>query len=64
MEKPLGVPKKGAGARLREFYKKLRERPLSPSEKAELIETFKKKKQSDEKAPKKIAKPPRDLELP
>ena len=64
MEKPLGVPKKGAVARLRELYHQRREQPLSQEEKKRLREVFKKKKPAAVEKPKKSAQSRRDLELP
>ncbi len=60
MEKPLGTPKKGAVARLRESYNKRRNQP--PSQ--ELIKALKKKEKPVKDGPaKKIAKPDRDAEI-
>jgi len=64
METPIKYPKKGAGARLRDFYNKLR-KPLSPKQRDEWRELLKKKDRASEKAkPKKIAKQNSDLERP
>ena len=51
---------KGAVAKMRESYKKLRENIISK----ELEEALKKKDQSKQDAPRKIAKPSEDVELP
>ena len=60
MDSSLKKPKKGAGPRLREFYKNLRKQPMSP----ELKETLNKKDQpAKEDSRKKIAKADRDVEL-
>jgi hypothetical protein len=63
MEKPLGIPKKGAVSRLRELYNKRRKQPSPIEDRKRLREIFKKDEQASEK-PKRIAKPKSDLELP
>jgi hypothetical protein len=64
MGKPLGVPKKGAVARMREIYNKIRRQPLTPEQREELREVFKKKERlTDSKRPRKIAKPGQDVEM-
>lgn len=60
MTKTLKKLEKGAVAKMRESYKKLRENTISK----ELEEALKKKEQSKQDAPRKIAKPPQDVELP
>lgn len=60
MTKPLKKIEQGAVSKMREAYKKIRETTISH----ELEEALKKKDESKEKAPKKVAKPFRDVELP
>ncbi len=60
MTKTLKKLEKGAVAKMRESYKKLRETTVSK----ELQEALKKKDQSKQDAPRKSAKPPQDVELP
>ncbi len=61
----LKSPKPGAVAEMRELYNKLRKQPLTPEQKNDLREVFKKRdRRKDEKKPKKIAKPLRNAELP
>ncbi len=60
MTKTLKKLEKGAVAKMRESYKKLRENTISK----ELEEALKKKEQSKQDAPRKIAKPLQDVELP
>ena len=60
MEKPLGTPKKGAVARLRESYNKRRNQPPSP----ELTEALRKREKPVKDEPsKKIANTDRDAEI-
>lgn len=60
MTKTIKKLEKGAVAKMRESYKKLRENTVSK----ELEEALKKKDQSKQDAPRKVAKPPQDVELP
>jgi len=60
MTRTLKKLEKGAVAKMRESYKKLRENTVSK----ELEEALKKKDQSKQDTPRKIAKPPQDVELP
>jgi len=60
----LKAPNYGAVAKMREVYKKLREQPLSPEQKNELREVFKKRDRQIEKTPKKIAKRNSDMDMP
>ncbi len=60
MTKTLKKIEKGAVAKMRESYKKLRENTISK----ELEEALKKKEQAKPDAPRKIAKQSQDVELP
>jgi len=60
MKKTLKKLEKGAVAKMRESYKELRKNTVSK----ELEEALKKKDQLKQDAPRKIAKPPQDVELP
>lgn len=62
MSAELKYPKKGAVARLREFYLEIVKKPLTPEQRANLEEVFKKKDQSKANE-KKIAKPNEDAGL-
>ena len=64
MSKILKGPKEGAAARLREIYSKIIKRPISPEQRKDLEEVFKKRDQStDTEKSKKIAKSESDAEL-
>jgi sRNA-binding carbon storage regulator CsrA len=65
MKTSLKAPRKGAVARMREIYNKIRNQPVTPEHREELREVFKKKdRAAKSKKPKKIAKPMHDAELP
>ena len=58
--------KKGSVSRFREFYNKVVRKPLSPEDREELRDAYKKKDQAgrtDNEKPKKIAKHDQDLGL-
>jgi len=56
--------KKGSVARFREFYNKVVRQPLSPKDREELRDAFKKQDRNDQvEKSKKIAKPDQDIGL-
>ncbi|MEK6774178.1 MAG: hypothetical protein AABY64_09570 [Bdellovibrionota bacterium] len=66
MSAPLKQIKKGSVAKFREFYNKVVRKPLSPEDREELRDVFRKKNQSEQtetNKPKKIAKSDQDMGL-
>lgn len=67
MSTELKFPKKGAVARLREFYLEITKKPLTSEQRKNLEDTFKKRNESpdvtENNTPKKIAKSDQDIEL-
>ena len=56
-------PQPNAVSKMREAYNEIRNRPLTPEQKKELVEVFQKKNKTSNKAPKKIARPKLDAEM-
>ncbi len=64
MDTPLKYLKKGSVAKFKELFNKVKQTPLTPEQREEILDVFKKKEKPEaveQIKPKKIAKPDQDI---